>query len=598
MSELNASIVRPEGETRPPPERWLRSSLRLLRDAVRGAPVDLTAAPIGTSLTMLAVPMILEMVMESIFAMADVFWVAHLGATAVAAVGLTESMMMIVYSLAMGVSIGAMALVARRVGEKNIDAAARTAVQAIALGLAIALALGAAGAAFAPALLRLMGADAGVVAQGTSFTRVMLGCNATAFLLFLINAIFRGAGDAAQAMRVLWLGNALNIALGPCLIFGLGPFPALGVTGAAVATNIGRGCAVAYQLVVLTRGRGRITLTRKHLSLDVRVMGSVLRLSSSATLQTLISMTSYIGVMRILSSFGSAPLAGYTIGFRILMFAILPAFGLSNAAATLVGQNLGAGRADRAERSVWRASFASAAFLSAVGLFFFVGAALIVGIFTADPEVLRYGIGYLRIVSLGFPFYAFGMVASQSLNGAGDTMTPTVINVFVFLDAADASRVGPVAPYAARTERRLHHAGHLLLGVRRRLGGGLSRRPVEANAGLKRSEVITVWIFAPPARRLPIGSIFPPRSAVAAREQVLRARLEGAETRHDETEGIGQPTDRVEREAGFRCPVSPGPRGRSAARASTDRHVPACARTSCDQHPRAARRAIARSPSP
>jgi putative MATE family efflux protein len=376
--------------------------------------------------------MILEMIMESIFALVDVFWVAHLGAAAVATVGLTESMMAIVYSLAMGVSIGVMALVARRVGEKQIGAATRTAEQGMALGLAIALALGAVAAVFAPELLAAMGAGPDIVATGSSFTRVMLGANATAFLLFLINAVFRGAGDAALAMRALWFGNILNIVLGPCFIFGLGPFPELGVTGAAVATSIGRGTAVLYQLSLLTRGKSKIVLTRSQLSLDFGVMLSVLRLSGSATLQMMISMTSYLGVMRILSAFGSAPLAGYTIGFRVLMFALLPAFGLANAAATLVGQNLGAGRPDRAEQSVWRACLFGAGFLSAIGLSFLLGAGAIVPLFTTDPAVAPYGITYLRIVSLGFPFYAFGMVLSQSFNGAGDTWTPTLINLFVF----------------------------------------------------------------------------------------------------------------------------------------------------------------------
>ncbi|HVZ32845.1 MAG TPA: MATE family efflux transporter, partial [Polyangiaceae bacterium] len=331
------------------PRPWTR----VLADALRGAPLDLTSAPLGSALLMLAIPMILEMAMESIFAIADVFWVSHLGAAAIATVGLTESMMTIVYSLAMGVSIGVMALVARRVGEKDVGGAERSTAQGILLGLAIAFGLGAVGARFAPDLLRLMGADSDVIETGSSFTRVMLGANASAFLLFLINAAFRGAGDAAFAMRVLCFGNLLNIVLGPCLIFGWGPFPALGVTGAALATNIGRGSAVLYQLYLLGSGRSRLRVRWAHFALDLQVMDRVLRLSGSATLQMLLSTTSYIGVMRILSSFGSAPLAGYTIGFRLLMFALLPAFGLGNAAATMVGQNLGAGRPERAESAVW-----------------------------------------------------------------------------------------------------------------------------------------------------------------------------------------------------------------------------------------------------
>ncbi|MFZ5890547.1 MAG: MATE family efflux transporter [Myxococcota bacterium] len=406
--------------------------LRLLADAVRGVETDLTEAPLGRALLMLSVPMILEMLMESIFAMVDVFWVAHLGPTAVATVGLTESMMMIVYSLAMGTSIGALALVARRTGEKDSDAAARTAVQGIWLAILLAALIGVGGAVFAPELLTLMGADEQVVRTGAGFTRVMLGGNVSVFLLFLINSVFRGCGDAAQAMRVLWLGNALNIALGPLFIFGIGPFPELGVTGAAVATTLGRGIAVLYQLWVLQSGRSKLRITRAHVHFEPRLMGKVLQLSSSATLQMLISMTSYVAVMRILSSFGSAPLAGYTIGFRIFMFAILPAFGLANAAATLVGQNLGARRPDRAEASVWRASHVSAGFLCSIGALFLIGAPWLVGLFTSDAEVARHGIDYLRIVSLGVPFYAYGMVVSQSFNGAGDTRTPTWINLGVF----------------------------------------------------------------------------------------------------------------------------------------------------------------------
>ena len=409
-----------------------RGILRQLLDAVRGVETDLTEAPLGRALLMLAVPMILEMVMESIFAMVDVFWVAHLGARAVATIGLTESMMMIVYSLAMGVSTGAMALVARRIGEKDGDAAASTTVQGIWLALLLALSIGVLGAAFAPQLLGLMGADAEIVRTGSNFTRVMLGGNATVFLLFLINSVFRGAGDAAQAMRVLWLGNALNIALGPVFIFGIGPIPALGVTGAAVATTLGRSVAVIYQLWILRRGSGKLSLSRAHLRVDPRLMGRVLKLSLSATGQMLISMTSYIALMRILSTFGSGPLAGYTIGFRIFMFAILPAFGLANAAATLVGQNLGAKRPDRAETSVWRASNISAGFLCTVGVAFLVGAPWLVSLFTSEIEVARHAVNYLRIVSVGFPFYAYGMVISQSFNGAGDTRTPTLINLLVF----------------------------------------------------------------------------------------------------------------------------------------------------------------------
>lgn len=403
-----------------------------LREAVRGSSIDYTTAPVGRAIVMLAVPMVMEMAMESIFVLADVFWVAHLGADAVATVGLTESMLTIVYTLAMGLSIGATAIVARRIGEHDPEGAARAGVQAIALGAAVSAVIGMAGAWHAPALLALMGATPEVVATGSGFTRVMLGGNATIVLLFLINAVFRGAGDAAIAMRVLWLGNAINIVLGPCLIFGVGPFPELGVTGAAVATNIGRGTAVALQLVTLTRWSTRVRISRRHWALDVPTLGAMVRLSGSGTLQILIGTASYVALVRILSVFGSAALAGYTIGMRLVIFALLPSFGISNAAATMVGQNLGAGHPDRAERAVWTAGFYNLLFLGAVGLVFLFATRPIVAVFTADPEVAAYGVRCLRIVSLGFAFYAYGMVLTQSFNGAGDTWTPTLINLAVF----------------------------------------------------------------------------------------------------------------------------------------------------------------------
>ena len=403
-----------------------------LREAVRGSHIDYTTAPVGRAVIMLSVPMVMEMAMESIFAVADVFWVAHLGADAVATVGLTESMMTIIYTAAMGLSIGATALVARRTGEQDPEGAARAAGQSILLGLAVAAAIALAAAPFADSLLRLMGATEDVVRTGTGFTRLMLAGNATVLLLFLQNAVFRGAGDAATAMRVLILGNALNIVLGPCFIFGPGPFPELGVTGAAVATNAGRGTAVALQLYLLTRGGRRVQLERRHLRLDLRTMTSVVRLSGSGTLQILIGTASYIGLVRILSTFGSAPLAGYTIGIRVILFALLPAFGISNAAATMVGQNLGAGKPDRAERAVWTAALYNMIFLGLVGLLFVVAAPQIARMFTSDPAVQPFAVACLRIVSLGFLFYGVGMVLTSAFNGAGDTWTPTMINLFVF----------------------------------------------------------------------------------------------------------------------------------------------------------------------
>jgi putative MATE family efflux protein len=403
-----------------------------LREAVRGSAIDYTTAPVGRAVIMLAVPMVLEMAMESIFAVVDVFWVAHLGADAVATVGLTESMLTMIYTAAMGLSIGATALVARRVGEHDMEGAARAAGQSIVLGVIASALIAGIGAPLAPQLLGAMGATPDVIASGGTFTRVMLGGNVTIVLLFLLNAVFRGSGDAAIAMRVLILGNALNILLGPCFIFGLGPFPELGVTGASVATNIGRGTAVVYQLTLLARGRGRLAISLRDLRLDFAIMRTVLRLSGSGTLQILIGTASYVGLVRIISVFGSAALAGYTIGIRIIIFALLPAFGISNAAATMVGQNLGAQKPDRAEQAVWTAVRYNMLFLGGIGVIFLVAAGSITGLFTSDPSVHPYAAGCLRIVSLGFLFYAAGMVLTQSFNGAGDTWTPTVINLFVF----------------------------------------------------------------------------------------------------------------------------------------------------------------------
>jgi putative MATE family efflux protein len=403
-----------------------------IRAAIRGIRIDYTTAPVGQAVILLAVPMVMEMAMESIFAVADVFWVAHLGADAVATVGLTESMMTIIYTAAIGLSIGATALVARRIGEHDAEGAARAAGQSIILGLGVAAAIALIGTSFAESLLRIMGATDHVVRTGSGFTRLMLGGNATVLLLFLQNAVFRGAGDAAIAMRVLVFGNLLNIVLGPCFIFGIGPFPRLGVTGAAVATNLGRGAAVVYQLYALTHGEGRVRVSRVHLGLDVAMMRSVLKLSGSGTFQILVGTASYVGLVRILSTFGSTALAGYTIGMRVILFALLPAFGISNAAATMVGQNLGAKRPDRAERAVWTSARYNMVFLGSVSVAFLAGAPLIARFFSDDPGVQQYAVSCLRIVSLGFLFYAGGMVLTAAFNGAGDTWTPTLINLGVF----------------------------------------------------------------------------------------------------------------------------------------------------------------------
>jgi putative MATE family efflux protein len=400
-----------------------------VKEALKGSHRgEYTEGPIGRAILLLAIPMVLELVLESVFAVVDVFFVSRLGADAVATVGLTESMLTIVYAVAVGLSVGAMATVARRVGERDPDGAATAAVQAIVLGVMVAAPLGLAGFTFARPLLALMGASPDVLAH-SSFTAIMLGCNGVIVMLFLINAVFRGAGDAAIAMRVLWIANAINICLDPCFIFGLGPFPELGVTGAAVATTTGRGIGVLVQLAVLSRGNGRIAIRRRHLRLDPPVMWNMLRLSGSAVFQTLVATTSWIGVVRIVATFGSAAVAGCTIAIRIVIFALLPSWGLSNAAATLVGQNLGAKQPERAEASVWQAAFYNMAFLTGIGVLFVAFAGTIVSAFTSDPAVVPIAVSGLRIISAGFPFYAYGYVLTQSFNGAGDTATPTLINI-------------------------------------------------------------------------------------------------------------------------------------------------------------------------
>ncbi len=403
--------------------------------------------------------MVLETAMESVFAVVDIFFVSRLGPEAVATVGLTESILTLIYTVALGLSIGATAMVARRIGEKDPDGAAVAAVQAIALGIGVAVVLGCSGALLAPRLLTLMGAEPEVVGPGAAYARIMLGANVTVLLLFLINAVFRGAGDAAIAMRVLWLGNGINILLDPALIFGIGPFPELGIKGAAVATNIGRGTAVLVQLYVLSRAGGRVKIGAQHLRLNPKVMWQLIRLSGTGMFQVFVAMASWIGLIRILAGFGSEVLAGYTIGIRIIIFALLPSWGMSNAAATMVGQALGARKPERAERAVWMAGFYNMLFLGAVGAAFMLLAPQIVRVFTTEAEPARYAILCLRIVSSGFLFYAYGMVLTQSFNGAGDTWTPTVINLFCFwlfelpfaYVLAYVFGVGPVGVFVAMT---------------------------------------------------------------------------------------------------------------------------------------------------
>ena len=376
--------------------------------------------------------MVLEMIMESLFAVVDIFWVAHVSPNAVATVGLTESWLTVAYTAAMGLSIGVTAMVARRIGEKNPEAAAEAAVQGIALGVITALILGVAGVVFAPDLLGLMGASPEVIATGQTYTRIMLGGNVVILLLFLINAIFRGAGDAAIAMRVLWLANWINIILGPLLIFGIGPFPQLGLTGAAIATTIGRGTGVLYQLYRLWRRDGRIVIQRAQIALKPAVMKTLLRLSGTGTFQVFVGMASWIGLTRINASFGTEALAGYQIAIRIIIFALLPSWGLANAAATMVGQSLGAGKPERGEQAVWKAALYNVVFLGTAGLIFITFATPIAHLFTKNEAVAGVAADCLRIISYGYLFYAYAMVLTNSFNGAGDTWTPTWLNVFCF----------------------------------------------------------------------------------------------------------------------------------------------------------------------
>ena len=404
-----------------------------IKDAIRGSHHrSYTTGPIGRAILLLAIPMVLEMIMESVFAVVDIFWVSHLGTDAAATVGLTESLLTIIYALAIGLSIGAMAMVARRIGEGNPGGAARAAVQAIAVALLISFTIGIVATPFASRLMALMGGSPWVLEHGVAFTRVMLACNFTVVTLFMVNAIFRGAGDAAIAMRTLWIANWINIALGPCLIFGLGPFPKLGIVGAAIATNIGRGTGALIALIKLFRGGGRFEIKREHLRIEPAIMARLVRLSATATFQVFIGMASWIGLVRIISSFGSNAVAGYTFGIRVIIFALLPSWGMANAAATMVGQALGAKNPDRAERAVWQAGFYNMIFLGIVGLLFVLFAPQIIWLYTDVPEVAKYGVDCLRIVAYGFLFYAYGMVLGQSFNGAGDTWTPTILNLFVF----------------------------------------------------------------------------------------------------------------------------------------------------------------------
>ncbi|MCV2884526.1 MATE family efflux transporter [Aestuariibacter sp. AA17] len=414
-----------------------RQFFTLFKQALKGdAKHDFTQGSIGIAAFLLAVPMVLEMAMESVFAIVDIFFVASLGFEAVAVVGLTEAVLTILYAIAIGLSMGVTALVSRRIGEKDIEGANRVAAAALWVGFSAAFGIALLGWFYAEDILSLMGATESVKALGVDYTTIMMCGSISILYLFIINAIFRGAGDPAIAMRSLWLANGINIVLDPILIFGIGPFPEMGVTGAAVATTIGRGVGVLYQLYhlrgELSGGATRIALRMTHLVPKWNDIHALLKVSAGGIMQFLIATASWVLLVRIVSQFGSAAVAGYTIAIRVIMFTILPAWGLSNAAATLVGQNLGAGQPERAEKSVWRVAWYNVYFLVGVAIIFIVFAPNIIGLFTDDKEVAMYGISCLRFISYGYGFYGLGMIIVQAFNGAGDTMTPTKINFFCY----------------------------------------------------------------------------------------------------------------------------------------------------------------------
>jgi len=403
-----------------------------LKESIAGTEQDFTSGSLRRAIFLLSVPMVLEMLMESVFAVADIWFVSKLGADAVATVGLTESMITIVYAIGVGLSMATTALVSRRIGQKDRDSAARAAFQSIITGLVVSIFIAIPGFIFANDLLRLMGASETILTEMSSYTAIMLGGNAVIMLLFIINAVFRSAGDAAISFRVLLLANGLNIILDPVLIFGLGPFPELGITGAAIATNTGRGIAVIYQLYLLFFGHGRVVLKSHNLAIRMQTIKQIFHLSAGGIGQHLIATSSWIGLFRIMSVFGSEALAGYTIAIRIVVFALLPAWGISNAASTLVGQNLGAKKPDRAERSVWSVSRINMFYMGLISIVLIIIPTYFINFFTTEPGIIKSGVASLQVISYGFILYGLGMVMVQALNGAGDTVTPSWINLFCF----------------------------------------------------------------------------------------------------------------------------------------------------------------------
>ncbi len=410
----------------------IKTVFNYFKIAISGKPQDFTTGSIRKAVFMLSVPMILEMLMESVFAIVDIFYVSKVSVNAVATIGLTESVVTLIYAVAIGLSMAATAIVARRIGEKDHKGASDTAVQVIFLGITVASIIGVIGVVYPREILQLMGGSEELINEGYGYTQILMGGNVTIMLLFLINAIFRGAGDASVAMWALVLSNGLNLILDPIFIFGFGPIPEYGVSGAAIATTIGRGCAVVFQLLVLFYGWSSIKISLKDLVLKVAVMLNLIRVSLGGIGQFLIGTSSWVFLMRIMSEFGSEVLAGYTIAIRVMLFTLMPAWGMSNAAATLVGQNLGANKVDRAEKSVWKVGKYCAIFMALISVAYLLFSPQIIAVFTDEPEVVENGSLCLRIIALGYIFYAYGMVVINSFNGAGDTKTPTWINFICF----------------------------------------------------------------------------------------------------------------------------------------------------------------------